>query len=131
MQPATYRTVIGQYFQCPVCPSQSAPVPENVDATEVPRYIQYHAPQMDQSRQMVNGEDILKQKILESLDEKYSKVQSQAYINYANCTLAGVIWHLYNNHGTISSMDIEENEHKMKQECLLLDPMVYLFEPIE
>ena len=28
-------------------------------------------------------------------------------------------------------MDIEENEHKMKQEWLLLDPMVDLFEQIE
>ena len=28
-------------------------------------------------------------------------------------------------------MDIEESEQKMKQEWLLLDPMVDLFEPIE
>ena len=28
-------------------------------------------------------------------------------------------------------MDIEESEQKMKQECLLLDPMVDLFEQIE
>ena len=43
MQPSTYRTVIGKYFQRPVRPPQAAPVPTNVDSDEVPRYIQLHA----------------------------------------------------------------------------------------
>ena len=64
---------------------------------------------------MVNAEDTLKQKLLGSLEEKYFKGQSQAYINYANCTLAGLIQHLYDDHGTISPMDIDESEQKMKQ----------------
>ena len=80
---------------------------------------------------MVNAEDILKQKFLGSLEEKYFKGQRQAYINYANHTLAGLIQNLYNDHGTISPMDIEESEQKMKQEWSLLDPMVDLFEQIE
>ena len=57
--------------------------------------------------------------------------QRQAYINYANCTLAGLIQHLYDDHGTISPMDIEESEQKMNQEWSLLDPMVDIFEQIE
>ena len=80
---------------------------------------------------MVNAEDILKQKILGSLKESYFKGQYQAYIKYANRTLAVLIQHLYGDHGTISPMDIEESEQKMKQEWLLLDPMVDLFEQIE
>ena len=73
MQPATYRTVIGKDFQRPVRPPQAAPVPTNTDATEIPRYIQFHAAQVDQWRQMVNEEDILKQQLLGSLEEKYFK----------------------------------------------------------
>ena len=115
MQPATYHIVIGQYFQCPVRPPQTSPVPTNTDAAEILRYIQLHASQVDQWRQMVNEEDILKQKLLESLEEKYFKVQRQAYINYANRTLVRLIQHLYDYHGTISPMDIEESEQKMKQ----------------
>ena len=38
MQPATYQTVIGKYFQR-VRPPQAAPVPTNTDAAEIPRYI--------------------------------------------------------------------------------------------
>ena len=64
---------------------------------------------------MVNAEDILKQKLLVSLEEKYFKGQRQAYINYANRTLVVLIQHLYDDHGTISPMDIEESEQKMKQ----------------
>ena len=64
MQPATYRTAIGQDFQRPVRPPQAAPVPTNTDADIIPRYIQLHAAQVDQWRQMVNTEDILKQQIL-------------------------------------------------------------------
>ena len=79
---------------------------------------------------MVNAEDILKQQFLGSLEEKYFKGQHQAYINYSNHTLAGLIQHLYDNHGIISSMDIEESEQKMKQEWSLLDPMVELFEEL-
>ena len=54
--------------------------------------------------------------ILVSLEEKYFKGQRQAYINYANRTLAVLIKHLYDDHGTISPMDIEESNQKMKQE---------------
>ena len=75
MQPATYRTVIGQDFQRPVRPPQAAPIPTNTDAAEIPRYIQLHAAHVDQWRQMVNAEDILKQQILGSLEENYFKGQ--------------------------------------------------------
>ena len=131
MQPATYRTVIGEDFQRPVCPQQVSPAPTNTDAAEIPRYIQLHIVQVDQCRQMVNAEDILRQQLLESLGEKYFKSQRQAYKNYANRTLTVLIQHLYDDHGTISPMDIEESEQKMKQEWSLLDPMVDLFEHIE
>ena len=80
---------------------------------------------------MVNAEDILKHPLLGSLEKNYFKGKCQANINYANCTLVGLIQHLYDYHGTISHMDIEESEKKMKQEWLLLDPMVDLFEKIE
>ena len=94
MKPATYCTVIGQYFQRPVRPPQAAPVTTNKDAAEIPRYIQLHAAQVDQWRQMVNAEDILKQQLLGSLEKKYFKEQHQVYINYANLTLAVLIQHL-------------------------------------
>ena len=93
MQPAIYRTVIGNDFQRPDRPPQAYPVPANAAVAEVPRYIQYHAVQVEQCRQMVNAEDILKQQLLESLYEKYYKVQFQACINYSNPTLAGIIQH--------------------------------------
>ena len=70
MQPATYRTVIGQYFQRPFHPPQASPVPTNTDAAEFPRYIQLHAAQVDKWRQIVNADDILKQQLLGSLEEK-------------------------------------------------------------
>ena len=38
---------------------------------------------------------------------------------------------LYDYHGTISTIYIEESEKKMKQEWSILDPMVNLFEKIE
>ena len=99
MQPATYRTVIGQNFQRPVRPPKAAPLPTNTDAAEIPIYIQIHAAQVDQWRQILNAEDILKQKRLESLEEKYFKGQLQAYINYANRTRVVLIQHLYDYHG--------------------------------
>ena len=80
---------------------------------------------------MVNAEDILKQQLLESLEDMYFEGQRQSYINYANITLAGIIQHLYDYHETISPMDIEESEYKMKQEWSLLDPMVDPFEKIQ
>ena len=78
MQPATYRTVIGQDFQHPFRPPQADPLPTNANADEIPRYIHLHATQVDQWRQMVNAEDILKQQLLGSLEEKYFKGQRQA-----------------------------------------------------
>ena len=86
---------------------------------------------MDQWHQLVNAEDILKHQLLESLNEKYFKGNQKVYINYNNQTLPEIIQHLYDNHGTISPMDIEESEQKMKQEWSLLDQMVDLFEQIE
>ena len=124
MQPATYGTVIGKYFQRPVRPPQAAPVPTNANAAEIPRCVQLNAAKVDQWHQMVNAEDILKQQLLGSLEENYFKGQCQAYINYAKHTLAVLIHHLYDDHGTISPMNREESEQKMKQEWSLLDPMV-------
>ena len=109
MQPATYRTIIGQDFQHPVRPPQAAPVPTNTDTAEIPRYTQLHATQVDQWHQMVNTEDILKQKPLGSLEEKYFKGKRQAYLNYANRTLVVLIQHLYDDHGTISPIDMEDS----------------------
>ena len=64
---------------------------------------------------MVNAEDILNQQLLESLDEKYFKGQRQSYINYPNRTMTGIVQNLYDDHGGISPMDIEESEQKMNQ----------------
>ena len=58
---------------------------------------------------MVNEEDILNQQLLESLDGKYFKGQLQAYINYSNRTLTVPIPNLYDAHGTILPVDIEES----------------------
>ena len=75
---------------------------------------------------MVNAEDIPKQQLLGSLEEKYYKGQCQAYIKYANHTLEVLIQYLYDDHGTISPMDIEDSEQKTKKEWFLLDTMVNL-----
>ena len=106
-------------------------MPTNASAAEVTRYIQNHAAQVDQWCQMANAEDILKHQLLGSLDEKYFKGQHRDYINYTKHTLIGLIQNLYDDHDTISPMDIEESEQKTKQEWLLLDPMVDLFEKNE
>ena len=45
--------------------------------------------------------------------------------------MAGLIQHLYDDHETISPMDIEESGQKLNQEWSLLDPMVDLFDKIE
>ena len=61
---------------------------------------------------MLNAEDILKQQLLGSLEEKYFKKQIQAYINYSNRTLAGLIQNLYDDYRNTSPMDIEDSEQK-------------------
>ena len=61
-----------------VRPPKEAPLPTNTDTAEVPRYIQLHAAQVYQWSKMVNVEDILKQKLLGSLEENYFKGQRQA-----------------------------------------------------
>ena len=48
---------------------------------------------------MFNIEDILKQQIPGSLDEKHLKIQRQAYINYTSGKLAGLIPNLHDEHG--------------------------------
>ena len=61
---------------------------------------------------MVNAKDISKQKLLESLEENYFKAKCQAYINCTNRTLVGIIQYLYDDHGTILTMDIDESDQK-------------------
>ena len=119
------------WVSSPGLPPTSISNAYNTDASEIPTYIRIHAAQVYQWRQMVNTEDILKHLLLSSLDEKYFNGKQQAYQKYANLTLAGLIQHLYDDHGTISSMDLEESEQKMKQEWSLLDPMVDLFEKLK
>ena len=75
MQPSTYQTVIRQEFLRLDLSPQADPVPSNAAASKFPRYIQHHAAQVDQWRQMVNKEDILKQQLLESLEDFFSIVR--------------------------------------------------------
>ena len=49
----------------------------------------------------------------------------------ATPTLAVFIQHLYDDHGTISPMNIKESEQKMKQEWSLLDPIVDLLDKLK
>ena len=56
---------------------------------------------------MMDAEDILKQQLLDSLEENYFKGQRQTYINYSNRTMSWIIQHMYDYHETISPMDIE------------------------
>ena len=58
---------------------------------------------------MVNAEDTLKQKLIESLYVKYFKDQCQAYIKYANRTLTGLIQNLQYDHWTTSLMGIDDS----------------------
>ena len=131
MQPSTYQTITGQEFQILACPTQEAPLTSNTAAAKVTMWIQQYASQVYQCCEMVNAEEILKQQLLQSLDEKHFKGQRKAYINYANCTCVGLIHNLCDDHGTISPMDIEEREQKMNLEWYLIIPMVYLFDKIE
>ena len=80
---------------------------------------------------MVKNEDIIKQKLLKFLEKNHFKSQRQAYINYSNRTLVSLIQHLHDDHGKISPMEIEESEHKMKQELSLLYRIMDLFDKIE
>ena len=107
MQTETYLTVTGRQFKLLVRPPKSDPIPTNAAAAKFPRYIKHHAAQVYQRRQMVKSEDILNHKLLDSLDEKYFKGQHQAYINYTNRTLIGLIQNMYDDHGKISPMGIE------------------------
>ena len=127
----TYRTVTGHEFAWQAIPPQAAPEPHNEYASEVPRSIQHNEDQVYQWIQMVNAEDTPNHQILESLNEKYFKGQRQVYTKYANRTLTGLIQNLYDDHGSIPPMDIEEREQEMNQEWSLLDLMVELIEKIE
>ena len=50
-----------------------------------------------------------------SLEEKHFKGKHEAYINYANRTLAVLIQYLYDDHETISPVEIEESDQKTKK----------------
>ena len=56
---------------------------------------------------MVNAVDILKHKLVGSLEEKYFKGKFQSYINYPNCTLTGLVHNIYGDHEIISPIDMD------------------------
>ena len=118
MQPATYWKVTGHEFERPDSPPKESPVPTNAAEAELPRWIQQHSSQVDQWCQMANTENILKQQLLDFLDEKYFKDKRQVHRNHANHTLTGIIQHMYDDHGTISPMEIGESEKKWSKNGL-------------
>ena len=76
MQPSTYQTITGQEFQILACPTQEAPLTSNTAAAKVTMWIQQYASQVYQCCEIVNAEEILKQQLLQSLDEKHSRVSA-------------------------------------------------------
>ena len=75
--------------------------------------VRQHKEQLRVFRQVENAELALKSQLIESFDETYFRGLRGRHTGYTNISYLRMISHLYDTYGSITAVDLIENEKRM------------------
>ena len=112
-----YHTFTGHHFNIPVNPGAVPIIPPGQTAAQIGELVCQHGEALRTYQETQRTDQALKQQILNAFDEMYTRGLRNAHTGYSNVSAFGLIEHLYNTYGNITSMDLEENNT-----CMAVSP---------
>ena len=127
----TYQLFTGHAFALPINPGAVPVIPAGATAAHTGEIVRQHAENLRIFQETQRTDQALKQQLLNAIDEMYTRGLRNAHTGYSNVTTFGLLTHLYNTYGSVTSMDLEQNDICMKQPYDPTQPIEVLFNQIE
>ena len=112
LYPATYHQIMGSHF---IRPNNTDTLPQNVTGTAVVicEQIRQHKEELHIFRQVENSDLSLKSQLIDVFDKTYFRGLRNRHTGFSGFSYFRMISHLYVNYGTITAVDLIENERRM------------------
>ena len=112
LSPATYHQITGSHF---VRPTNPGALSQNANGTAVmmSEQISQHKEELRIFRQVENSDLALKYQLIDVFDETYFRGLRNQHTGFAGVSYFQMISHLYVNYGTITAVNLIENERRM------------------
>ena len=128
---AVYNTLTGHNFVLPNNPGAVPTIPNNATAAQIGEEVRQHGERLRCYQETNRTDHALKQLLLNSFDEMYTRGLRNVHTGYSNVTTIALLNHLYTTYGCITTMDLEENDARMKTPYDATQPIEVLFNQIE
>ena len=128
---ATYQLFTGHAFVMPLNPGAVPVIPAGATAAHTGELVCQHGENLQMYQETQRTDQALKQQLLNAVDEMYTRGLRNPHTGYSNVTTMGLLTHLYNTYGSITSMDLEQNDIRMKTQYDPTQPIEVLFNQIE
>ena len=109
---ATYHQITGSHF---IRPTNPGALPQNINGTAVvmSEQIRKHMEELRIFRQVKNSDLALKSQLIDVFDKTYFRGLRNQHTGFAGVSYFQIISHLYVNYGTITAVDLIDNERRM------------------
>ena len=87
--------------------------------------------QLRQWQETTRTDQALQQQLIEVFDEEYLRGLRNMHTGYVGVATQQILTHLYDNYGIITTVDIEDNDTRMREPHNLTFPIETLFHQIE
>ena len=115
----------------PINPGTVPTIPAGATAAQTGELVRQHGESLRAYQETQRTDQALKQQLLNAIDEMCTRGLCNPYTRYSNVTTIALLTHLYNTCGSITSMDLEQNDIRMITPCDPTQPIEVLFNQIE
>ena len=131
MSDAQYNSVSTVPFVAPVNPGATVTYPLNATSTWIKQADDAHDKACILFKEYTLANKALKQLLLGAIEEKYYRVLCNDLISYANVTTRDLIQCLYTGYGNITSIQLADNDIKLRSVYDPNQPIESLYEEID
>ena len=128
---AVYHTFTGNHFVLPNQPPPLPIVPAGTSAVNTGVLVREHAELLREYHETMRTDQALTQQVINTFDKIYTRSLRNRHTGYANVTAINIVEHLYTTYGRITSMDLEQNDIRMKAPYDPTQPIENLFNQLE
>ena len=131
MAAATYTAVTGVAFNAPANPGGAPVIPAGATAAQTNALTRTFNADLKEYLEYDRTDKALKQQVLGAVDPMYVDSLRNMHTGFTAVSTLDIMTHLYDNYGQISTMDLDDNEKRMKTKYDPAHPMDVLFKQID
>ena len=126
-----YLTLTSTDFIKPANPGIVATIPTGSTGPQIDIVVRNHKEQLREWQETTRIDQALQQQLIVVFDEEYLRGLRNMHTCYVGVTTQKMLTHLYDNYGVITTVDIEDNDTRMREPYNPTFPIETLFHQIE